>query len=680
MARRSSKARKHPKSHPQGILEVAPRGFGFVKTAEGEYFIPANERNGAFPGDLVLVARVGKRGDRQAGYSHAPGYKPSARVVKILSRANEHIIGRYEVAEPFGVVVPSDPRIPHDIFTLRKDNPSIEDGSLVEVEIVSYPSRSNAATGKVVRVIGAGDSSNLEIDLIVAQHKLETEFSDQALDEADACVLDVAGALASGYRDIRDRFVFTIDPVDARDYDDALSVEVEGEHLHLGVHIADVSGYVPFDSALDGEARRRGCSVYLVDRVIPMLPEALSNQLCSLVPARERLAMSVDITLRKSDGQVLACEVFPSVIASNARLSYDQAQALIDSAPHDLIDAFRKEAAPFGAVELDDETILQLAEKIKVAQALSERLYERRYAAGCMEFNRVEARAILDDQGAPTGIRYRKRTEATKLIEEAMILANHLVASWLSERSMPCIYRTHDAPARDALFSFYEILQEFDAYRTIDKNLFCAGNPHVLQQLLATPADEQTHELVSMLLLRSMKRAAYSVEDAGHYGLALEQYCHFTSPIRRYPDLMVHRMVKEALLKKSATFEAEKNSSAWIADHSSEMERVAAKAEHQSQLVKLIEYLQGFIGERFETLIYSVSTFGAVLRMENTVLGFIPIEELGDEYFSYNPERSTLTGSDTGMVYRIGQKLEVVLAEADWHSREVRFKMAPRFE
>ena len=231
MTRRSSKARKHPKSHPQGILEVAPRGFGFVKTAEGEYFIPANERNGAFPGDLVLVARVGKRGDRQAGYSHAPGYKPSARVVKILSRANEHIIGRYEVAEPFGVVVPSDPRIPHDIFTLRKDNPSIEDGSLVEVEIVSYPSRNNAATGKVVRVIGAGDSSNLEIDLIVAQHKLETEFSDQALDEADACVLDVAGALASGYRDIRDRFVFTIDPVDARDYDDALSVEVQAQ-LH----------------------------------------------------------------------------------------------------------------------------------------------------------------------------------------------------------------------------------------------------------------------------------------------------------------------------------------------------------------------------------------------------------------------------------------------------------------
>lgn len=218
--------------------------------------------------------------------------------------------------------------------------------------------------------------------------------------------------------------------------------------------------------------------------------------------------MSVDITLRKSDGQVLAYEIFPSVIASNARLSYDQAQALIDSAPHDLIDAFRKEAAPFGAVELDDEMILQLAEKVKAAKALSERLYERRYAAGCMEFNRVEARAILDDHGAPTGIRYRKRTEATKLIEEAMILANHLVASWLSERSMPCIYRTHDAPARDALFSFYEILQEFDAYRTIDKNLFCAGNPHVLQQLLATPADEQTHELVSMLLLRSMKRAA----------------------------------------------------------------------------------------------------------------------------------------------------------------------------
>ena len=679
MARRSSKARKNPRSHPRGILEITARGFGFVKTAEGEYFIPASKMYGAFPGDLVEVARISSNRERPMSGSRATSRKPTGRVSKIISRSNDRIIGRYEIAEPFGVVVPVDVRIPYDIFTLRSDDPTIEEGSLVEVEMIEYPSRNSAATGKVVRVIGQGEDSDLEIELIIAAHKLETEFSEQALEEAAACTLDVERALAAGYRDLRDRFIFTIDPVDARDYDDALSVEFDGDRIHLGVHIADVSGYVPFDSALDYDARRRGCSVYLVDRVIPMLPEELSNQLCSLVPGKARLAVSLDIILRTSDGVVESFDIFPSVIDSNARLSYDQAQALIDAPEGDLIQAFEQQQAPFGAIDLDRDAIFALATRIKAAKLLSDKLYQRRSAAGCMEFNRVEARAILNDSGAPIGIRYRRRTDATKLIEEAMILANHLVAQWLDDRSMPCIYRTHAAPGRDALFSLYELLQEFEAFRTLDKTLFCAGNPHVLQEVLATPVDEQTRELVSMLLLRSTKQALYSTTESGHYGLALEQYCHFTSPIRRYPDLMVHRMVKEALFVRSETFEAEKNSSAWIAEHSSEMERIAAKAELQSQLVKLIEYLQGFVGQRFETLIYSVSTFGATLRMENTVQGFLPIEELGDEYFSYDPERGILTGADTGRTYRIGQKLEVVLVEADWRTRQVIFKLASDF-
>lgn len=676
MARRSSKARKTPRSRPQGILEITSRGFGFVKTAEGEFFIPSSKLYGAFPGDLVEVARISGNHGRYSKPSGPSSRKPTGRVVKVISRANEHIIGRYEIAEPFGVVVPSDTRIPYDIFTLRKDDPGIEEGSLVEVEMIEYPTRNSAATGRVTRVIGRGDDSNLEIDLIIAQHKLETTFNEQALEEAAACKLDVEGALADGYRDLRDRFIFTIDPVDARDYDDALSVEVEGDLVHLGVHIADVSGYVPFDSALDFDARRRGCSVYLVDRVIPMLPEELSNQLCSLVPDQDRLALSVDAVLTKA-GEVKSFDIFPSVIRSKARLSYDQAQVLIDVPDEKAVQVFRDHDAPYGAIDLNDDAIRAVAERIKTANALAKKLYRRRFAAGCMEFNRVEARAILDLAGRPLGIRYRKRTEATSLIEESMILANHLVARWLTDRAMPCIYRTHAAPGRDALFSLYEILQEFDEYKTLNKTLFCAGNPHVLQELLAVPVDEQTHELVSMLLLRSMNQAIYSPTETGHYGLALEDYCHFTSPIRRYPDLFVHRMVKEALRSKSETFEAEKNSAAWIAEHSSEMERVAAKAEMQSQLVKLIEYLQNFIGQRFETLIYSVSTFGVVLRMENTVQGFLPIEELGDEYFSYNPERGVLTGSDTGRTYRIGQKLDVVLAEADWRNRQVLFTMPP---
>lgn len=679
MARKPSKARRSPKVKPQGILEITPRGFGFVKTAEGEYFIPSSKMHGAFPGDLVEISRIsGNRGSRYDARK-SPTNKPTARVVKVISRANDRIIGRYEVAEPFGVVVPADLRIPYDIFTLRADNPDIVDGSIVEVEMIEYPSRNSAATGKIVRVIGGGDSSDLEVEMIIAHHKLETEFNEQALAESAACKLDVEAALEGGYRDLRERFIFTIDPVDARDYDDALSVEMEGEIVHLGVHIADVSGYVPFDSALDLDARRRACSVYLVDRVIPMLPEELSNKLCSLVPCEDRLAVTVDIALNNRDGSVVEFEIFPSVINSNARLSYDQAQALIDADPKKAEVAFRSQPAPFGAVELSEEVIVQLADRIRVANDLATKLYIRRHAAGCMDFDRVEARAILDNDNKAIGINYRKRTEATKLIEEAMILANHLVAKFLTDAAMPCIYRSHGAPDRDALFSLYEILQEFDEYRTLDKRLFCAGNPHILQQLMAIPVDEQTHELVSMLLLRSMKQAMYSTHESGHFGLALEDYCHFTSPIRRYPDLVVHRMVKQTLTSRSETFEAQKNTSTWIAEHASKMERIAAKAEMQSQLVKLIEYLQRFEGEMFEAIIYSVSTFGVVLRMENTVQGFLPIEELGNEYFSYNPERMTLTGSDTGQIYRIGQKLTVELVQADWRSREVLFKLPKRY-
>jgi ribonuclease R len=451
---------------------------------------------------------------------------------------------------------------------------------------------------------------------------------------------------------------------------------MEGNYVHLGVHIASVSDYVAFDSALDYDARRRATSVYLVDRVIPMLPEQLSNNLCSLVPGQDRLAITVDILLRASDGFVERYDIFPSVIKSNARLSYDQAQGLIEACSFQEYQAFISHPAPYGAFDLEPETVSVLAEKIKIAHKISDRLHARRISDGCMDFDRVEARAVLDENNNPVAINYRRRSDATKLVEESMILANHLVAEWLSNKEMPCIFRFHAAPGREALYSLYEILQEFKNFKTLDKRLFCAGNPHVLQDLLAAPVDEQTHELVSMLLLRSMKRAVYSTTEETHFGLALDTYCHFTSPIRRYPDLMVHRMVKQAYFGKSATFEAQKNASSWIAEHASEMERVAAKAEMQSQLVKLIEYLQNFVGQRFETVIYSVSTFGVVLRMENTVRGFLPIEELGDEYFSYNPERATLTGADTGKIFRIGQKVSVVLVEADWRNREVLFRLA----
>lgn len=681
MARRSSKARRRPKAKPQGILELNAQGFGFVKTAEGEFFIPASKVNGAFPGDLVEVSRLsGQSPDRH--YADA-ARKPSARIARVIMRARDTLIGRYEVAEPFGVVVPEGPSVPCDIFTLRSDAPQVNDGDLVEVRIVEFPTRNSAATGTVVRVLGSESDSDIAIDLIIAEHQFETEFSPAALEEAERCSLDAVLATVQGYRDLRDEFIFTIDPVDARDFDDAVSLERKGSNVVLGVHIADVSRFVPFNSSLDMDARRRATSVYLVDRVLPMLPERLSNGLCSLVPEEDRCSITVKAEIAPS-GSVSSYEVFPSVIRSKARLSYEQAQAILSAANRALPLAETKVAltgceTPHGSLPLSDEAISLLSDRIPQLDKLAKSLFARRKKDGCMDFDRVEAKARLDGEGRPQEIVYRRRTAATELIEEAMILANSLVAQWLTERGLPCVYRVHDAPDGDALHALYEVLQESPLFSDVNKRLFCSGEPHTLQDVLARVKGMPQQELVNALLLRAMKRAVYRTELSEHYGLALQTYCHFTSPIRRYPDLLVHRMLKEAFFGHSATYEAQRNSLSWMAEHSSHMEREAEKAARQSQLTKIIEYLEQFIGQSFTGIVSSVSSFGLMVRLECTATGSLSVEDLGEEYFSYDAERQMLVGTSTGMRYRLGQTVDVVLVSAKPRERRMRFKLASDF-
>ncbi len=676
MVRRSSKARKTTKARPRGIIELTARGFGFVKTSEGEFFIPASKVRDAFPGDLVEVAPLPVR---DTDKHHASlNRKKTGRVAKILMRSQESIIGRYEVAEPFGVVVPEDSTIHHDIFTLRKESLWACDGDVVEVQIIEYPSRNSAATGRVVRVLGHEGDTSLDIDLIIANHKLETQFSNQALEEADLCKLDVETSLLHGYEDLRERLVFSVDPFDARDYDDAISLEKTSEGYRLGVYIADVSRYVPFGSILDLEARKRATSVYLVDRVLPMLPEAISNNLCSLIPAEPREVIAVEIELSNNAG-VLGYRIFPAVITSKARLSYDQAQCLIDTqeAP-DWYDSFEACAIPEGAKELKPKTVELVRWAIIEASQLAQKLFERRLHAGCMDFDRVEARVQLDAQGVPFDVLYRRRTQATRMIEESMILANRLVAQWLFEQDAACVYRVHDEPDGDVLATLYHILREFDEFKTLDAYSFCSGNPKTLQKVLLRAHDCSEGELIDVLVLRSMKRAVYSTKPSTHYGLAIEYYCHFTSPIRRYPDLLVHRLIKEILFGKTETSQAQKHALPWLAEHSSKMERVAAQAEQESQMLKLVELMQADIGKEFCALVCGISTFGVVLRLENTAQGHMDIDELGEEYFSYDPMRFTLTGSDTGMVIRLGQKMQVVLVEACPRERKLVFKKASR--
>ena len=740
MPRTRSRTRRRPRSNPRGVLDVHAGGFGFVWTAEGGFFVPESKMGGAFDGDLVEIAPLPSRGEKGGKPGkRGEGEKPAARVLRVVDRAHDSLVGRYEVAEPFGVVVPEDARIPYDIFTMRADNPDIEDGALVRVRITAFPSRNTAATGAIEEVIGRADDESTLVDLVVARHKLETAFSEGALEEARKAALDIEDALAAGYRDLRGRFTFTIDPADARDFDDAISLEpvalsgnavgaediqslkqsslrcgtrladalgadgsqrvggsscggvvetsevgavdagcsaggegstrgrgtipdsvravdgrgVEAAVWRLGVHIADVSHYVPWNSSIDLDARRRATSVYLVDRVIPMLPEELSNELCSLKPGEARRSMTADLYL---DGaaRLVGYDLYPAVVRSDARLSYGEAQGLLD--------------APDAGGELPWrlEALSDIA--CKRAQA--------RELAGGLEFDTVEARVRLDGDKRPVGLDLKRKTPATALVEEAMILANETVASHMRDARFPAIYRVHEKPEADSLAALVPVFEEFSWFDRIDRGRFVAGDPSVVQEALAASAGRAEGELVSSLVLRSMKRAAYRPACEPHYGLASAAYVHFTSPIRRYPDLVVHRMLKALLGRRPEKFDQEVAALPWLAEHSSEMERVAEKAARESQEIKIIEYMEQFVGQAFSAVISGVAAYGVYVRLDNTAEGLVPMRHLGSEYFAFDPAQHRLTGQDTGTVYRLGQRIPVVLVEADPRRRRLDFRPA----
>ena len=680
MARSRMHTRRHARSNPRGVLDVRGGGFGFVQTAEGEFFVPESKMGGAFDGDLVELAPLPVQGGRKKqphqGGDLRAGEKP-ARVLRVVDRAHDTLVGRYEVAEPFGVVVPEDTRIPYDIFTMRADRPDIEDGSLVRVRITTFPARNTAATGVVEEVYGRADDERAAVDLVIARHKLETSFSEGALAEARAAVLDEDGALSSGYRDLRDRFTFTIDPADARDFDDAVSLEpvdpraepATGERggtglrvvdkrgfgataWRLGVHIADVSHYVRWNSSLDLDARRRATSVYLVDRVIPMLPDELSGNLCSLRPDEVRRTMTADLYL-DDQARLVAYDLYPALIRSDARLAYEKAQALLDE--------------PTG----DD-----LSYRLGVLSRLAKQRFAARERAGGLDFDSVEARVRLDGEGRPTGIDLRTKTDATSLIEEAMILANETVAAHLRDAKFPSLYRIHEQPSSDNLAALVPVFQEFAWFRDVDQVAFVAGDAHVIQRVLEASAGRPEGELVSSLVLRSMKRAVYRPVCAPHYGLASEAYTHFTSPIRRYPDLVVHRMLKALCGGRPEKFDQETSALPWVAEHSSDMERVAEKAARESQELKIIEYLEQFVGQAFSATVSGVASYGVYVRLDNTAEGLIPLKNLGAEYFALDPVQHRLTGQDTGVSYRLGQRLPVVLTAADPRARRLDFRPA----
>lgn len=675
MPRSKNHTRRVARSRPRGIMQLNPEGYGFVRTSEGEFFVPHAKLGGAFDGDLVEVAPLpanSSKGRSHEGFGGGRyGHKRAARVVSVIERAHEVVVGRFEAAEPFGVVVPLDPHIPHDIFTQLSEAPDVEDGAIVRVRIAQFPSCNSAATGHIEVVLEHVDGLDEGVDAVVARHKFETAFSDAALAEAHGASIDEVGALASGYRDLRERFIFTIDPDDARDFDDALSIEQvedQGRLLwRIGVHIADVSHYVEWGSALDLAARRRATSVYLVDRVIPMIPEELSCGLCSLAPGEVRRSMTVDLYVNER-AQLARYEIYPALICSNARLTYGEALEMLEGECEPAASEGGKHA------QGQRETLIQ--PHLRQLSRLASLRHAQRERKGGIDFDQPEARVRLDEAGRPQGVELRRKNAATSLVEEMMIWANEVVAEHLSRAKFPCVYRVHEAPDLEGLAQLVPIFEEFPWFGKIDPVGFFAGSQHALQQAVSASRGRAEGELVSSLVLRSMKRAVYREKNCGHYGLASATYCHFTSPIRRYPDLMVHRMLKAELFGRPEKFDQMTTNLGWICEHSSGMEREADDAQRESEELKLAEYLQRFVGQSFSAIVSGVSQGGLYARLENTAEGFIPVRTLGDDYFSFDAARYTLTGEETGARYRLGQRIAVVLFAVDPRVPQIDLRLA----
>ena len=675
MPRSKNHTRRVARSRPRGIMQLNPEGYGFVRTSEGEFFVPHAKLGGAFDGDLVevalLPANASKGRSREGSGGGRYGHKRAARVVSVIERAHEVVVGRFEAAEPFGVVVPLDPHIPYDIFTQLSEAPDVEDGAIVRVRIAQFPSRNSAATGHIEEVIEHVDGLDEGVDAVVARHKFETTFSDAALAEARGASIDEVGALASGYRDLRERFVFTIDPDDARDFDDALSVEQvkdQGRSLwRIGVHIADVSHYVEWGSALDLAARRRATSVYLVDRVIPMIPEELSCGLCSLAPGQVRRSMTVDLYVDER-AQLARYEIYPALICSNARLTYGEALEMLGG---------EGEPVTFeGGKHTQEQWKTSLRKRLRQLSLLASLRHAQRERKGGIDFDQPEARVKLDEAGRPQGVELRRKNAATSLVEEMMIWANEVVAEHLFRAKFPCVYRVHEAPDLEGLAQLVSIFEEFPWFEKIDPVGFFTGSQHALQQAVSASRGRAEGELVSSLVLRSMKRAVYREKNCGHYGLASATYCHFTRPIRRYPDRMVHRMLKAELFGRPEKFDQMTTNLGWICEHSSGMEREADDAQRESEELKLAEYLQQFVGQSFSAIVSGVSQGGLYARLENTAEGFIPVRTLGDDYFSFDAARYTLTGEETGARYRLGQRVAVVLFAVDPRVPQIDLRLA----
>ncbi|MDO4428468.1 MAG: ribonuclease R [Atopobiaceae bacterium] len=620
-----------------GTLVVTRPGAAFVETPEGAFDLVRHGQREAMNGDEVEVALVEQR-----------GRKPRAVVRSVVSRAVETFLGRFAPAGPLGAVVPLDARIGHDFFVVPEDSSparlGVSDGDVVVARITEYPTRQSAPVVTLERRLGSADELDLNIETVVASFGLPGDFPASALEQAGAIEACVEDELAKdpSRRDLRTTLCVTVDPVDARDFDDAVGARrMSDGGFELSVHIADVSRYVDTDTPIDNEAKRRTCSAYLVDRVIPMLPERLSNDVCSLRPGEDRLAMSIVMRL-DGRGRVTGARMARSAIRSAARLDYDTVDEVL-----------------LGRADAPSEEIAELLRTLDEIRALREGVRRER---GAVDFETVEARVVLDETGAPTGVSVRRRTRATGLIEEAMLLANECVAARLAERDMPAAYRVHERPAPEDLRATLQPLRELGLLDAETTSGLLAGDPFAIQRILSLARGTDGEGLASALLLRAQRRAVYLPANEGHYALGAPAYCHFTSPIRRYPDVLVHRALK-ALIDgrvEGREMRAQATALPQLCRTCSERERAADAASRASQKIKMAELFSGRVGERFGGVVSGCERFGLFVTLDEThAEGLVPVRALGGEWFTFDEDRMTLNGESSGESWGLGRRVVV---------------------
>lgn len=636
-----------------GTYEATTRGFGFV-SLEGEeedIFIKESCVNGALNKDTVQIVLLADSG----------GKRREGEVVKIISRGIQEVVGIYQKSKNFGFVIADNQKFSKDIYIPSERSKGAVTGHKVVVKITDYGNKTKNPEGIVTEIIGHINDPGTDIMSIVKAYEIPVNFPDTVMNQLKTIPNEVTSEDVAGRMDLRDWQMVTIDGEDAKDLDDAVSLTKDKENYILGVHIADVTHYVREGSPLDVEALKRGTSVYLVDRVIPMLPHKLSNGICSLNASVDRLALSCIMEI-DFKGNVIGHKVAETVINVNKRMTYTSVKKILEDKDEEEINEYKDLVPMF-------ENMKELADILR----------EKRKQRGSIDFDFPETKIILDEKGRPVDIKPYERNSATKIIEDFMLITNETIAEDYFWQELPFVYRTHDTPDAEKIHALEIFINNF-GYGI--KNAKEGIHPKELQKLLIRIEDSPEEALISRLTLRSMKQAKYTTINSGHFGLSSKYYCHFTSPIRRYPDLQIHRIIKENLhggIGEKRVRHYDKILTD-VATQSSNTERRADEAERETEKLKKVEYMSKRIGQEFEGIISGITNYGMYVELENTVEGMIHVTSLKDDYYFYDGDRYEMIGEKTGRVYKLGEKIKIVVTGADKILRIIDFEPVENYE